>query len=250
MKNSNKPDLRKWYNKKRFLLPMIFLALAVITNIISVYNDGVAKEEKMAEVLGPNDSLIVSESSIKTETVDEFLAKEEAKEAIKTKELRFKIKREIEALAKDDDLTDPKINSMDGLTITLAVLKYYESIIKEARASKDPDLLKDLKLFENKIVDVQKKNYPKLRKAYYEIVRPKVWENDIYVSVSGEKSTILTLRGGIFAANKNKKEMQTQISDIVTMLRFKEVQYPWYEGQDDFTYYEVKSPNDNEIVFD
>ena len=80
---------------------------------------------------------------------------------------------------------------------------------------------------------------PKLRVSYADILDEKLWEKDIEVSVSGKRKDVLTLTGGVFAANKNVGDFQTQIWDVVKALEFKRVNYKWYEGDTEYQYYDL-----------
>jgi len=60
---------------------------------------------------------------------------------------------------------------------------------------------------------MQTKEFPILRKEYGKIIANKMWENDIEVTTIGTGRRYINFSGGIFAANKNKKEFQTQVPE-------------------------------------
>lgn len=88
--------------------------------------------------------------------------------------------------------------------------------------------------------EIKNNNLPSMRKRYTDILKDKLWEDDIDVQISGKNSTILTLVGAVFAANKNKKEMQEAIGPVVTQLGFKQIRYKWIQHDDEYTYYDIK----------
>lgn len=76
------------------------------------------------------------------------------------------------------------------------------------------------------------------------MVKDKLWEHDIDVTLGGANNTTLKFSGGYFAANANIKETQKSLQEILTSLRFKQTQYRWYNGQDEYTYYKIESSKD------
>ena len=94
------------------------------------------------------------------------------------------------------------------------------------------------------LIAAQKKYYPRLRKSYAKFMKDKLWENDIEVQFGG---TTITFIGGYFAANANIKETQESVSEMLTLLKFKQVNYRWYKGADEFTYYKLESSSDGSL---
>ena len=111
------------------------------------------------------------------------------------------------------------------------------------------EFLKELgEKLETKVKKIQVSEFPKLRKAYGKIVAKKLWVENIDVEVFGNNSKTIQFTGGIFANNKNKQETQETLSEMLNFLRFKKANYKWYEYDDEYTYYDLDSKNDNEIV--
>ena len=153
---------------------------------------------------------------------------------------------------------------LDGsIIIDLEVLEKYKTInvndipiIRETLkrvsdcyiTTTDADANKDLKKLrqqlKNKLINEQKRLYPKMRDAFAENCRNKLWEENIKVTHSG---TTITFIGYIYADNKNIKESCEAIWDALYNLRFKRVIFKWYEGGE-YTSYTIKSPNDTDIV--
>lgn len=139
------------------------------------------------------------------------------------------------------------MTSAADFQITAAIFKAYASIINEGKQSPDKEILALTAVLEKKVVASQVKNFPKIQKSYYEFVKNNLWENDVYVDVSGIDNTVLKFTGGYFVTNKNIKKTQEAIYEMLTLLRFKQTQYAWYKGQDKYTYYKIETPKDAEI---
>ncbi|GAA5089551.1 hypothetical protein GCM10023210_14530 [Chryseobacterium ginsengisoli] len=170
-------------------------------------------------------------------------------ETTKTSEIPLKtqLQNSIKGLEKGNDLTE-NVQSIDGIVIVLALYKSYHITItkgKESKNKEEKDLAKQL---ENKVSDSQVQNFPKLRAIYYKLMESKLWEHDISVTVGGKRNTILNLTAGYFAANKNIKDTQETLNEMLTSLRFKQINYRWYKGEDEYTYYKIDSPKDSEVV--
>jgi hypothetical protein len=163
-----------------------------------------------------------------------------------TNQLKIQLKNNIKSLEKDD-LTNSPLKSALDFTVAVALFKSYAITIKEAKTNKDKEVQYLISVLEKKVVKSQIKNFPKLRKAYCEFLKEKLWEHDVYVNISGNNFQKLSFTGSYFATNKNIKNTQETLSEMLQYLHFKQTQYRWYKGQDEFTYYDIASDNDNEI---
>lgn len=99
-----------------------------------------------------------------------------------------------------------------------------------------------------KIAAARIKYFPLLRKYWADAAAREMWEHDIEVSVSGKGYTILTFTGGTFAANANIKSTQETLNQTFHDLRFKQARYKWYSGDDEYTYFDLKTKTDSESV--
>lgn len=97
------------------------------------------------------------------------------------------------------------------------------------------------------LAKLQKNRLPKLRKAYGEALNNKLWEDDIEVRPGNAGYRTLNLYGGIFTANRNIKDFQAQLQEQLQKLRFSQTRYRWYDGADEFTYYDLTPPKDSEL---
>lgn len=173
------------------------------------------------------------------------LQKEKDEKLAKQKE---QIESEIRSINEGIDFSGYR-KTIDLLTIEIALFGAWANIIKEGEASEDAEIQKLTKELKSKVVKIQLKEFPLVRKEYGNIVAKKMWENDIDVSTSGRRNNYLNFTGGVFAANKNKKAFQEQITEILTMLRFRQSRYRWYKGDDEYTYYTTYEGKDSELVF-
>jgi hypothetical protein len=161
--------------------------------------------------------------------------------------LKLKLKNNIKSIDDGDDLTSTTLKSAQEFTIAVALFKAYAMTINEAKTNKDKEVQSLVSELEKKVVKSQIKNYPKLRKAYFDFIKDKLWENDIDVRLSGKNNTTLSFTGGYFATNKNIASTQESLNEMLNYLHFKRIEYRWYKGEDEFTYYTIKSDSDSEI---
>lgn len=94
----------------------------------------------------------------------------------------------------------------------------------------------------------QVKTLPILRAAHAAKLRDIAWESDMAVRVFGPGNTTVEYVWAGFAANRNVKAFSDKLDDVHLQLRFKRVQFKWFEGADKLTYYEPKPPVDRDIV--
>lgn len=162
-------------------------------------------------------------------------------------DLKTKLQNNLKGIKEGSDLTK-NVSSVDGVVIVLALYKVYSSIITEGKESKNPDEQMLAKQLEKEVVKSQIKTFPKLRLIYGKLMKEKLWENDIDVKILGSDNKKLQFTAGYFASNKNIQQTQITLQDMLLNLRFKQTQYKWYSGDDEYTYYNLQSANDSEII--
>ena len=162
-------------------------------------------------------------------------------------ELKVRLTDGIKNINNNDDISKIDLSNLANINIAVAVFKVYARLIKDGEASKDSDTRRLANKLKSKAISSQIKYFPKIRKAYFELTKDRLWEHDIYVTTGGNGNTILKFSGGYFAANANIKAMQEALQEMLTNLRFKQTQYRWYKGQDEFTYYIIKSSKDTAL---
>ena len=99
-----------------------------------------------------------------------------------------------------------------------------------------------------RVVNFQISEFPKIRQAYVNIMAHKLWEQDIYVTCSGSNNSIINFTGGVFVTNQNIQETQSLLQSQLKEFRFKQSRFRWYKDADEYTYFNITSQKDNELV--
>lgn len=178
------------------------------------------------------------------------LAKEiEAKKSAEEEKLKQKeqLEREIKSINDGVDFSTYR-GTVDSLQMELVLFGYWADIIKKGENSDDPEIQKLAKQLKSKVVNLQVREFPRLRKEYADVAAKKMWENDIEVYANGTRNRYINFTGGLFAANKNKKVFQEQLHEILTMFRFNQSRYRWYKGADEYTYWTIYEGKDSDLV--
>ncbi|WP_090500132.1 hypothetical protein [Pedobacter terrae] len=162
--------------------------------------------------------------------------------------LKVKISNAIKDVNRGDDISSVDLTSLKGINTALSIFKIYAQLVSDGNASSDKEILILAKQLKNKCIASQLKNFPKIRRAYYKLTKDQLWELDIDVTISGKSNSILIFTGGYFAANANIKQTQEALHGMLDSLRFKQTQYRWYKGQEEYTYYIIKSNSDSVLI--
>jgi hypothetical protein len=91
-----------------------------------------------------------------------------------------------------------------------------------------------------------KRIFKKLRFSYYNVVKDKLWRENVDIVLSGSNKDHLTLIGSDFASNAVIEDTYYSIDDIMLKLRFKKVSFKWY-SYDNGVYYSPNSKKDTEF---
>lgn len=226
--NPGKKDLRPLYKKKRFIIPVSFFAFCFIIGLCTDEKDKTATNQPPAEET-------ITGSATTTSETDGGL------------DLKTKIQNTIRSIDGGDDLTANKMENATSFTIAGAIFKAYAMNIKEGKASTDPEVLRLTEELERKVIKSQEKNFPKLRKAYYNFIKEEFLAKDVHVSVAGNNYTDLTLTNHFFSSEDNAGKIRDALVEMLHLLRFKEISLCAYNGQDDCHTTKIPSPPDDEI---
>lgn len=217
------------------------------------YSNAISELEKIqkTDTLYNNAQLLIKKADSLSNLTDEEkrIANEVKAENAKKDELlkqKEQLEREIKSI--DEGIKFADGNSIDELQMDIVVFATWAKIIKESEESKETEIKNLGKKLKAKVSRIQIREFPNLRKQYAKIVANKMWENDIEVSANGTGKRYINFSGGVFAANKNKKEFQTQVQEVLNMFRFKQARYRWYKGESEYTYYTMYEGKDSEPV--
>lgn len=219
-------DLRSWVNRhpiKTFFL--IILLIAIFPIFMASINSSKDKASQKTTVSDMSKS-----EALKEAPLDEQLAKQ------------------IETIAafKGDDYR----GSVEKINSEMLLITFWSSLTMEAKNNNDANIKKLGKDLETKLTQFQVKEFPKMRADYGKLVGKTLWEHDVDVAVSGSSNNVIQFSGAVFAANKNIKEAQTAIQDMLKKLRFDKANYQWYSGASEYNQYTIESKKDNEIAVD
>lgn len=191
---------------------------------------------------GSDDDKSESSSSNSSSTNKTEPVKEQTPE-----ELNEQLKREIASFNKPFDNT-PYDGTVEAIQMEIVLFAVWADIIQKGENSSLEENVKLAKELKTKVVNLQAKEFPIIRQRYGKIIANKMWEHDITIKTIGTGNTILDFTGATFATNKNIKEFQTTLYEVLTMFRFKQTRYRWYKGADEYTYYDLNAPGDKELV--
>jgi len=130
----------------------------------------------------------------------------------------------------------------------LVLFSAWSQMIGDAKSSGDSGLQKLAVKLEGKVAKIQQREFPVMRRAYGKAVYQQLWVNNIETNVTGNRNATIQFTGGYFASNANKQKTQETLSDILTMFRFKKVNYKWYKYDEEFTYYTLDTPPDGTLL--
>lgn len=208
------------------------------------------KIEKTDSLYNKAQILIKKAESLNNLSDEEKLIAKKLKEENAKKEELLKQKEQLEREIKsiDDGIKFADGNTIEELQIDIVLFASWAKLIKEADESEETEIKNLGKKLKLKVSQIQIREFPNLRKQYAKIVANKMWENDIEVYANGTGKRYINFTGGVFAANKNKKDFQSQLNEILTMFRFKQSRYRWYKGEDEYTYWTIYEGKDSEPV--
>jgi hypothetical protein len=146
----------------------------------------------------------------------------------------------------DFDLTldDPKTR-IQSLVATFGT--FGRTYNEAAGLSLDAEAKEAQRAFKTLAGQSQARTFPKLRKMQGEIFKTGLWENDVEVTTLGADHSTLRLTAGMFAANRNIKEMYETLRPTLVGLRFKKIVFKWYRGSGQ-TYYNIGTVSDDTLA--
>lgn len=201
-------------------------------------------------IFGPNEKKQINSFDNQTteETVNNVTTNEdEMPDSVESKEDYIAtIKREIDQLEKYESRN---YDSALSIRVALAFIDMRIAIIeRNENHSLNGDETLLLKKLKDKMIAHQSKIFPKLRDDFGPVTRNILWEHDLSARTFGAGFRTIEFTGAAFAANRNIKEMQVEMYSGLSRLRFKQSRYKWFKEADEYTFYNIKSPDDTKLV--
>jgi len=225
---------------KKVLLAVI-LAVVAFSILMAVIGDKMTDADKKPEAIVQKNEAS-KQSEVKTD--DEKRADEEVKKKAEIERLKTQLTSETEAIKKFNG--GEYRESVEKINAELMLFSVW-AILADTAKNNDSDEIKKLgKNLETSLVALQNKEFPQMRLAWGKLLKTKLWEFNVDISVLGNKNTVLEIVGAYYASNKNIKDTQATISDMLKSLRFDRVNYRWYEYDDGY-YFTIESKKDNEL---
>ncbi|MBK6932475.1 MAG: hypothetical protein IPH12_17095 [Saprospirales bacterium] len=141
------------------------------------------------------------------------------------------------------DYIDGELTPMNGV----GQLQFFAERVNKALDSGDSLLVERAIGWRSKLSKIQGHAYPQLRKAWAKTLGDKLWRDDIEIRNFGVGYDKIEFIGGTFAANRNIEAFQNELHLAFADMRFKRIQYKWYKGADEYTYFSVSSKSDSEL---
>lgn len=102
--------------------------------------------------------------------------------------------------------------------------------------------------FRQALIKKQTSSLPQIRDLYGVALRKQLWEADGKAKTFGKGFKTIEVINAAFAANMNIKQIHEQMYPTFARLRFNRSQYKWIDANVEYSYYEIKSPSDSDLV--
>ena len=177
---------------------------------------------------------------------EEQLRIAEERKTKKDEDFKSQLQREISSI-KNFDNSEYR-ESVDFISLEVVLFSVWANLVNKAKRSDNQEINNVCKELEQELKRLQIKEFPLMRKAYSEVVDDILWEQNVDVKIYGVYNNTLELIGGLFANNKNIKDVQAMIQEMLKLLRFDKINYKWYKYDNEYTYFNLESYKDEEII--
>jgi len=134
-----------------------------------------------------------------------------------------------------------------ALELSANVFWAYALTVDKYKNNSNNEIKKLALSLERKTSALQKREFPKMRKAYVGLVDKKMWEYNIDVYSKWSLNWTIELVWGIFANNKNKLDTYNTLKSMLQLLRFDRANFKWYKYDNDYTYWDIGSLADSKV---
>jgi len=223
-------------SRKLYLSITNILVVLIISNWFyqTITKDTKDKSDEMVLV----DSSFYDNTSLETKKSPEFL-------------LNRKITKLENELKKFDTTFDNSQyrGSIESIYQELNLFNNWSKLIEENEGDTSEVVQKLNKKLKSKVISLQTKEFPLMRKEFCKCLDRELWKNEQDVLCLGSKNTTIRLIGGTYVLRSNILNTQNQIYSDLEFMRFKKSEYKWFEYDDSYTYYTINSLKDGEIKY-
>ncbi len=258
---------RRWYDKKRFVLPALFLffplglalvwmgeafqknvkiGITIFFSVMFVWialspkepSKTVAVNEEKQEVVTSNEGGTVQFDANGNEVgrVEETSAIEEA---------RKQLERELKTDFDDFDNSTYR-NNIESLKMEVLLFALWAQIINDARKHNDTEVNKLADKLQARVAKLQSKEFPLMRKEAVRMANKN--SNTNAMRISGKNNEVLEVIDPAFANPATIEQLQTTLLETIKTYRYKKTVYLTHKGQENFIYYEQPVLNDDDLI--
>ena len=157
------------------------------------------------------------------------------------------LKNEVTSLPKFD--VENYTGSKDGLQIGAALFILWTKLAADGNAlSLNANQRMILSDFKSQVSGVQAAAFPRMRDAFGPIWRKVFQKADVNIRTVGPGYRTIEVIGAAFADDQMKKEFTDLFWKTLHIFRFKRLTFKWHKDADDYTYDDIKSPDDRDLV--
>ena len=168
-----------------------------------------------------------------------------------TIKLKESIEREINSINKGIDFSKYQ-KSHESLKWELILFNVWAQRIEEGENSDDIDVQNLAEELKNKVIAIQIKEFPKLRKLFLKYGKQQAatkTDTNIKMSIDGSDNGYINFIDEIFMLESQAKILHETIESTLIDYRFRQARYKKYEGDEGYIYYDLNSPYDREIHY-
>ncbi|CAB4326598.1 hypothetical protein IB024_00295 [Brucella sp. 6810] len=150
-------------------------------------------------------------------------------------------------------IADMKVEAFNGspanLLVAVSLFDEWTKLYEEGEKLSLSDAERKQRAeFRRALVKKQTSTLPKIRDLYGPALRKQLWEADGKAKTFGNGFRTIEIINAAFAANRNIKQIHLQMYPTLARLRFTRSQYKWVDANVEYTYFDIKSPPDSELV--
>lgn len=163
------------------------------------------------------------------------------------KALKERLKDELELIESGMDFS-VYTGSLEALSLEIVLFRKWGTLISSGENSDDAEIHKLAGELKQRVINIQTREFPRLRKEFIDFTAKKLWEDNVEVEGRGAGNRQIYFTGGVFASNRNKKKFQEDIHAALKSFRFTRSNYRWYEYEDKIPYYNIFEGKDSDLV--